>query len=217
MGPDQRTRVEAAVAAAEAKTRCEIVPAVATESGRYDRAEDIVGLWLGSLSAVLVWALLPRQPAVGDWSGLPPWGEAGVLIGAIIVGFLVGVVVANRVSTLRRLFIPKRQMEEDVNDRARQLFFDSRVHHTAGASGILIFVSLFEHMTVVLGDRTVVERLGEPFLTELCRRLTTEIRRGDPAEALCQAIHAAADRLGPEMPRESDDVNELPNALVLID
>ena len=44
---EQRRAVAQAVAEAEGKTSAEIVPVVATASGRYDRAEDIVGLWTG--------------------------------------------------------------------------------------------------------------------------------------------------------------------------
>ena len=51
-----RERVNQAIAQAESKTSAEVVPVVATASGRYDRPEDIVGLWLGiiALQAVLV-------------------------------------------------------------------------------------------------------------------------------------------------------------------
>ena len=40
----EQQQVEAAVREAEAQTSAEIVVVVATESGRYDRAESIVGL-----------------------------------------------------------------------------------------------------------------------------------------------------------------------------
>jgi uncharacterized membrane protein len=48
----QRKQVAQAVVEAEANTSCEIVPVVATVSGRYDRPEDIIGLWLAVIAAV---------------------------------------------------------------------------------------------------------------------------------------------------------------------
>ena len=48
---EQQQQVERAVQAAEGLTSCEVVPVVATASGRYDRPEDIVGLWLATLAA----------------------------------------------------------------------------------------------------------------------------------------------------------------------
>ena len=51
-----RQQVAAAVAAAESQTSAEIVPVIAAASGRYDRAEDLVGLW----TAVALMALFGR-------------------------------------------------------------------------------------------------------------------------------------------------------------
>ena len=45
---EQRATIDQAVADAESKTSAEIVPVVATASGRYDRAEDIVGMAMSS-------------------------------------------------------------------------------------------------------------------------------------------------------------------------
>ena len=108
-------------------------------------------------------------------------------------------------------------MQEEVNLRARELFFDRRVHHTTGASGLLIFVSLYERMAVVLGDRSIVETLGQTFCEDLCQRLTTSLRSEDVAAAICDTIQQAAASLESALPRLSDDVNELPDTLVLLD
>ena len=55
---------------------------------------------------------------------------------------------------LRRLFTPHTQMREEVLSRAREVFFDQRIHHTGGASGVLLYVSLFEHMAAVIADQS---------------------------------------------------------------
>ena len=58
---DQKQQINDAVYKAELGTSAEIVPAVVTMSGRYDRPEDIVGLWVGAIAFVIVWASLPIQ------------------------------------------------------------------------------------------------------------------------------------------------------------
>ena len=131
---DQRTQIEAAVSKAESKTRCEIVPVVATSSGRYDRAEDLVGLWCAVLGAVVAFLILPGSVDTGRWGGIPIWGQILLLAFVMLVCFVVGAVLATRLHGLRRMFTPRQQMEEEVNLRARELFFDRRVHHTDGAS-----------------------------------------------------------------------------------
>ena len=48
-------------------------------------------------------------------------------------------------------------------------------------------------------------------------RLVTGLRAGALTDAICAAVEAAGEKLGPVLPREDDDVNELPDALVLLD
>ena len=46
---------------------------------------------------------------------------------------------------------------------------------------------------------------------------TTRLRTGDPADAFCAVIEDAGRRLGDTLPIAEDDVNELPNRLVILD
>ena len=66
---DERQQINDAVIAAESKTSAEIIPVIATESGRYDRPEDMAGLTCGVVSVIVAWALFQR---VDDLSG--KWG-----------------------------------------------------------------------------------------------------------------------------------------------
>lgn len=215
---EQKQNVLQAVAEAESKTSCEIVPVVSSSSGRYDRAEDIVGLWLATITAAVMWTAFPREPVEsGSWSaGSVSLGVLTVVAG-VVIAFLIGAVCGSRISWLRRLFAPKKQMQEEVAARARSVFFDNRVHHTAGATGLLIYVSLFEHQAVVLGDQEVLDKLGQSFLDGLCGQLTEQLHNGHPTEALCTTIEKAGEQLATPLPRASDDQNELQDALVLID
>lgn len=212
-----RERVRQAVVDAETRTSAEIVPVVASSSGRYDRGEDICGLWLGLLAMLAVWALLPR--GVGDsgaW-GPAPWTEAGSLAAAVVVGFLAGAVLATRIGALKRLFTSRGEMREEVDSRARSVFFDSRVHHTEGSSGLLVYVSLLERMAAVIADQAVLDAVGQESLDELCRELTGKLATGGLVDALCATITSAGDKLAPVLPRAEGDVNELADALVTLD
>ncbi|MEX2285475.1 MAG: hypothetical protein WD648_00220 [Planctomycetaceae bacterium] len=215
---DDRARINRAVADAESQTSAEIVPVVAESSGRYDRPEDIVGLWLAVICLAIVWWMLP-QPTLepGDWSGISQSTHLVALIAAVVVGFCVGAFAGSRIPGLRRLFTPAAQMRDEVRSRARAVFFDNRVHHTAGASGLLIYVSLFERMAAIIADNNVLEKLGQSTLDELCARLTQSLRTSPPTDALCEILAAAGQRLAPQLPRDSQDRNELPDALVIID
>ena len=215
---EQRQQVEQAVAAAESITACEIVPVIATCSDRYDRAEDTVGLWLAAFSAACVWLYFPLDKSeTGSWENTPTWIGVVVMVLVITLAFVIGAFLANKLHRLKRLFIPQKQMINEVEDRARQIFFDRRVHHTEGASGLLLYLSLFESRAVVLGDQLVMTKLGQPFLDHTCQQLTDGLRHGNPADAICKTIEEASSQLSEAIPRSADDVNELHDALVLID
>lgn len=214
----QRRRVDQAVAEAEAKTSAEIIPVVATASGRYDRAEDIIGLWFSVATVIALWLWLPRaSDEPGTWSGISlPW-QILILIVAMVLAFIVGAAVGSAVGWLRRLFTPRAEMRDDVAARAREAFFDNRIHHTADATGLLLYVSLYERMAAVIADQQVIDELGQSFLDELCDELTSRLRAGHPTDALCTVLSAAGQRLAAVLPRAADDVNELPDTLVVMD
>ena len=215
---EQKKRINDAVVEAESKTSAEIVPVVATASGRYDRPEDIVGVWLGVAALVGAWAVLPAAGGEpGSWGGFPAVVHLICLAAAVVVGFVVGAVLGSYVGWLRRLFTPRNQMRDEVSAAARQAFFDGRVHHTAGATGLLVYVSLYERMATVLADRAVLDKLSQAALDELQVGLIEQLRTAGPTEAICGVVRAAGERLGEVLPRAEDDVNELPDGLVTID
>jgi len=215
---DDHRKITAAVAAAESRTSSEIIVTVAAESGRYDRAEDVVGLLLGMSATGLLWLVWPPQAADhGSWAGNSLTLHWAAFTVVMLLGFLVGSALAGRFPLLRGPFIPRRQISDEVRGRAGQVFFDRRVHHTAAASGLLIYVSLYEHGAAVVGDRRVVETLGQAQLDELCRTLTDGLKTSDVVTALCATIAAAGARLAQVLPREAGDVDELDDALIILE
>ena len=164
-----RQRVAQAIQEAESKTSAEIVPVIARSSGRYDRPEDIVGLWFGLLGIVLVWFFYPdARVKSGSWDSPEPVWELILLVCVTIGGFIVGAVLATRVGWLRRLFTPAKQMREEVYGRARQVFFDNRVYRTAGGSGVLLYISLYERMAAVIADQNVIDKMGQAQIDQTC-------------------------------------------------
>lgn len=216
---EEREQIAQAVARAESLTSCEIVPAVATISGRYDRQEGIVGFWLSLLAAVAVmlWNST-RHSESGDWhTPASFWFPIAVLVVSMVVAFIGGSMLASRWGALLRLCTPKRQMHQEFSDRAKHVFFDHRVRNTAGDTGVLIYVSLFEQMATVLASQAILDKLGQPIIDSLCDKLVQGFREGKPTETLAAVIEEAGRQLSTDWPRASDDVNELPDHLVLID
>ena len=68
----------------------------------------------------------------------------------------------------------------------------------------------------VLGDKAVVENLGQEGIDELCATLTRSINQ-DMAQALIDTIQSTGDKLESVLPRAKNDVDELRDSLVTID
>lgn len=213
-GLQERKRIAEAVVAAEARTSAEIVPVVASQSGRYDRAEDTFGLLIGLALFVSVW-LVFQGPREVDW-GQGLWIEWWHALIIIPGGFALGVGLASRIGWLAMLFTPRAEAAAEVLRAAGGVFFDQRIHHTRGSSGLMIYVSLLEHRAVVLADEAVTGKLGQPALDEICNNLTAALRKKPIPDALAEAIEQAGERLGAVLPRQADDKNELADVLVLI-
>ncbi len=214
----EKQRIEQAVAEAETKTSAEIVPVLASSSGRYDRAEDIAGVWMSIIAMGVTWAILQSQSAeAAQWGSTWARFELPLLIFAVIAGYGLGMTVATYSWTLRRLFTPKKHMTAEVELAAGHAFFDRRVHHTEGDTGVLIYISLFEHGASILADQTAHEKLGQAALDELCNELIDGIKAGDLATSLCEVIKDAGDRLEKVLPGTDGGHNEIENTLIILD
>lgn len=217
---NDRQKINDFVRLAETLTSAEIVPVVASASGRYDRAEDIAGLWLGIGFMVAVPFLWPAPTdflELGSWGSDPTLRQVVMQVVAMLAGFVLGVVICSKITRVRRLFTPSSQMSDEVNQKARSVFYDNRVHQTQSGGGVLIYLSLYERVAVVLADQQVLQALGPPDIDDLCRSLTEALRQRQPTDALCQTIQAAGEKLKLVLPRSNEDINELPNSLVTID
>ena len=218
----ERKNICKAVQEAELKTSAEIIPVAVTSSGRYDRAEDIIGLLLGIVVMVNVLAFMPEY----DRGGVASWSDnffqqipfTLYLIASLIAGFMVGVIVSNRLAWLKKLFTPQIEMRDEVISNASKIFYDQRVHHTSSESGLLIFISFFEKRAVILGDEKIEKDLGIDTIETLCQKLTASLKeKKSPADSMIKIIEEAGSLLADSLPRNDSDENELSDALVCID
>ena len=213
LGDRIRRPIAEAVQQAEEKTAAEFVPVIATTSDRYERAEDMVGLIFALIAVLIVGVVV----GIGD-DGVTAWLAITALILSVIFGFIVGVLCSSQLRGLRRLFVSQQRRYLAVSSRARQVFVDRRVHQTAGGTGVVLFISLFERMGLVLADQAIKDHLSEGTLDDYSRRLTETLQSGgDVGDALVAVISELGERLGEVLPRYEDDLNELPDALVLLD
>ena len=217
--PEDRAAIARAVAEAEKGTAGEIVPVVATASDRYDRAEDTFGLWLAVAALAVIWELLQGvRPATGDWEmGTEIALRLAPILTILIVTWIVGVRLAARFPALKRLAASKREMRARVEQRAALCFGLFRVGRTREATGIVLYVSLFERMVCVRADPNVSQKVEASEWKEICEGMMKALREGRTREAFTQAIARCGEVLGKHYPIKPDDTNELSNELRIIE
>lgn len=214
---EDKKRISDAVAEAERRTSAEIVPVVAASSGRYDRAEDVFGVLTALAVVTAAWLLLQGVAAGGEWAAVPrlrlglPW----VLL-LFVGGFALGSWLATRLPVLKLPFVPRTEMEEEVERGARAAFQRFRLRGAAGA-GVLVYVSLLERRVRVLGDDDVAGRIGAEQWEEACGLLLEALRGGRPADGIVAATGRLGELLSEPYPLSTEAGGYLPNELRIID
>jgi putative membrane protein len=216
---DEISTIEAAIGEVEKMTSAEVVPVIASASGRYDRAEDLFAFLLSLLVLGCTWAGFQGiAPSAEEWSGAATYMLNLPMILAIPAAtFFIGIALASHFPILRLPLIPKREMQEEVERRARETFQRLRIRDTEKATGILIYVSLYEHMVHVVGDETINTKLSQPDWEKLNEIIVSGFRSGKPEEGMRNGILHCGELLARHFPIEPGDRNELADTLHLID
>lgn len=203
-------RIRDAVAAAEQRTGGEIVPVVADRSATYTLA-TLRGALLGAATALLAAMVIYQFYAGWSLAWLyEGWGLALWLLGA---GSL-GAALALWVPPVRRALAGRAVLEEAVHLAAMKAFVEEEVFDTRDRTGVLLYLSLFEHRVEVLGDSGIVAAVPEEAWADVVVHLCQGIRNGRPADALIEAISECGGLLeGRGVALRDDDTDELRNEL----
>lgn len=202
----EHTRIQNAVAAAEGRTSGEIVPYIVPHSSAYASV-----VWKGaSFFAVVTLAVVMVFFQVYQGWGFAwlhtEWGAALV---ALVAGSM-GALVTAYVSGFRRLMIGEGAMVAATHRRAMQAFVEEEVFNTRERTGILLFISLFEHRIEVLGDTGINQRVSADDWVDVVECIRSGIKSKELAKGLEDAIvkcGALLERSGVEI--RADDTNEL--------
>jgi len=207
--------ISEAIRDAEQNTYGEIVPVVAESSGRYDRAEDLCGVVTAALLITVGWFIAGASTSsASEWSSSagPSLILTLILLG---VGFSAGVVIATRFHSVRQLFLSRREMQEEVERRARECFQLYGIGKTRGSTGVLIYVSLKERMVRIQGDSVVAQELDDSNWQSICNTIVSGLAEDTPKEALIRGIEQTGELLSRQFPASGDTAlkNELDNSV----
>lgn len=223
-----RARVEAAVTAAELKTRGEIYCVVAGESSDY-REVPVAWAAIAALAAPAVLLLAGVHVTVPDlfaegWtaSQIGAAAEAAAraaLGGAILLqgALFIAVAILISIPPVRRLFTPRSLKRERVRRRAREQFLAKNMTATRERTGVLIYVSAKERMAELIADEGISAKVDSKAWDAAMALLVAGVKTGKPAEGFEQAIAHCGALLAEHFPAdETDNPNELPDGIVVL-
>ncbi|MEZ7198479.1 TPM domain-containing protein [Pseudodesulfovibrio karagichevae] len=189
------------VTKAEATTSGEIVPVIATMSYDYPRAGLIGSLILGALAAVALTLALGRE-------------DMWVFLALFLALFFCFSRLFDAFPALKRPFLSKREMREEVAEAAFTAFHAHGLHDTRDKTGIILYVSVFERSVQVLADKGINDQVNPQAWEEVVAMVTEGIRAGNPGQALCAGVTRCGEMLTKRFPIKPDDTDELPNLII---
>ncbi len=202
------SEIEKQIANIELKTEAEIIPVIVRSSSAYRQS---------SVTLMLIAALL----FVIGWEAYSPhfyWDTWMQTTGLLVAGLLFVFVLAPRLSRfpwLQRLMTVRSEELEQCWKRARLEFYENRLHHTEDSVGVLIYVSLLEHVVIVLADQKIAEKLPQNTWQKVVDQIVAGLRNQKMAEGFKNGLAECSNLLIEHFPVKSGDVNELPNHLVV--
>ena len=108
-------------------------------------------------------------------------------------------------------------MQAEVESRAAEVFQKFRIRKTKGSTGILIYVSLYEHMVRILGDDAISKKLKQEDWQSICDIIINGCKNKQMTQGMIDGIAKAGEMLGEHFPIQEGDVDELANDLITID
>jgi putative membrane protein len=210
LNESEREELRSAIAEAERRTSAEIAVVIAGSSYEYPQA-----VWAGAtVCAGTLATLVTIAASVGVLWTAPTLAHLWIFPAAFALGFAGFFYMLRGVPALKRLFIARDEIDEEVYEAAVAAFHDEGISRTAGANGVLIFVSLFERRVRILADHGLADKIDTHRWEEIVSRITAGIREHRQKEALVRAAAECAELLSHHFPPESGDRNELPDLTI---
>jgi putative membrane protein len=132
----------------------------------------------------------------------------------VILGGVIGALIPNFSEGVRRLLLSQVYMDQTTRQRAENAFLEEEVFNTRQRTGIMIFISFFEHEVMVMADKGISKVVEQKQWDMIVADLVAEIRAGKIIEGLEAGIKRCGDLLLEKgFKKTDDDTNELSDDL----
>jgi len=200
-------QIREAVKKAEGSTSGEIVPYLVATSDDYEEVQ-LKSTILFTLAPLFILGLLSYT-----WLLPFPVNLLEVVLGVLGFG-VVGYFLPMLIPSFKRLLLSERRLQDAVERRALSSFLEQEVFATENRTGILIFISQFEHMVEVIGDTGINEKVKQEDWQEVVQLIIRGVKNKKPAEGILAGIEKCGELLAAAgVHKPPDNPNELPDGL----
>ncbi len=208
-----------AVTAAEGNTAGEIVTVVTEQSDGYS---DVAFAWsvfiavtaLVVLTVFSVFYLALVDRVLGNWAHEWTPREIFALATFVAVAKFLGMWLIQLWRPLKFWLIPGPIKTNRTLHRAVDLFKVGAERRTTGRTGILIYLSMRERRAQIIADEAIASKVPAEAWGEAMAAMLVHIKDGRIADGMCAGVEKVGAVLAEHLPRQSDDVNELPDRLI---
>ncbi len=196
----EKQLIKEAVKKSEDHTSGEILPVMLEKSDFYPAAHFRLALVMGmTLSIIFYYTYDFDDPIALLWIQLP-----GMILGHLLAF----------IPFFKKLFTTKAEINEEVHQRAIEVYFNNKVSMTRDRTGIMIFVSLLERKVEVLADYGINAQVQKEYWNELVKKLVYDLGSGNKVKGMITAIETCGQTLKEKFPRKVDDSNEVSDHLI---
>ncbi len=218
LSKDDLKKISSAVKEAESKTSGEIATAIIKESYNYAVNELLFAVIVGFIYFVVMMFFVGSienrlQSLFWDYN-------IGYLL--IFYGFSTFLVIAifyflGNISTIDRLIVSKKIMQQKVKERALRHFMESGVYNTKDRTGILIFISILEKRVELLADSGINEKIQPEKWQSIVDNIIEGIKKKNVTSHLIESINECGKLLSQHFPIQPDDINELSDEIDILE
>tara|TARA_R100000935_G_scaffold15425_2_gene30874 strand:- start:92694 stop:93131 length:438 start_codon:yes stop_codon:yes gene_type:complete len=100
---------------------------------------------------------------------------------------------------------------EDVFDRAAEVFDFLHMSNTKLSNGVLIYIAVEDRTIVIMGDKGINDKVPPHFWESTNDAIIKQFKKGAMKQGLVDGILQAGEQLKKHFPYTKKDVNELPD------
>lgn len=206
-------RIKAAVKDAEEKISGEVVPVIVERSGRYTVANYKAAVLCATVTFVLL-LILDRYILVAGEHLI--FYDPLFIFALVSAAGVIGGMLPNFIDPLKRLIAGREHLDTVTRQRAETVFLEEEIFNTRQRTGIMIFISFFEHEVIVMADKGINKVVEQKEWDNVVQGLILKIREGKMVEGIENAIRRCGEILLEKgFHKTEDDINELGDDLRL--